>query len=230
MKSLFFLIALCSSVSFAAEPLPPLKVADYNDPIRVACVGDSITQGYELPSGKSYPDQLQEMLGAEWKVSNFGVSGRTLMKRGDVPYWKENAYQDALKLQADVVIIMLGTNDAKPKNWSNGEEFTADYTEFVKSFQTSPAKPRIYVCRPCPVLGAGNFEIDGQIVKSQVKLIDGIVKQMGLGMIDMYGALNDKPELLPDRVHPNAEGARELAKAAYKALTGKKAPSLAEKP
>jgi sialate O-acetylesterase len=43
---------------------------------------------------------------------------------------------------------------------------------------------------------------------------------MNLGIIDMHAALKNKPELIPDRVHPNAAGAGEMAKAAYKALTG----------
>jgi lysophospholipase L1-like esterase len=41
----------------------------------------------------------------------------------------------------------------------------------------------------------------------------------------MHAALADKPELLPDRVHPNTAGAGEMAKAALTALTGKPAPT-----
>jgi sialate O-acetylesterase len=52
---------------------------------------------------------------------------------------------------------------------------------------------------------------------------------MNLGVIDMHKALEDKPKLLPDRVHPNAEGAGEMAKTAFKALTGKKAPKAVAK-
>jgi acyl-CoA thioesterase I len=40
-------------------------------------------------------------------------------------------------------------------------------------------------------------------------------------VIDMYAALKDHPEMLPDRVHPNTAGATLMAKAAYKALTGR---------
>jgi len=45
----------------------------------------------------------------------------------------------------------------------------------------------------------------------------------------MHAALADKPQLLPDRVHPNTEGAGNMAKAAFKALTGKPAPEPAVK-
>jgi lysophospholipase L1-like esterase len=42
-----------------------------------------------------------------------------------------------------------------------------------------------------------------------------------VGVIDVHGALNGKDALIPDRVHPNTEGATEIAKAVFKALTGK---------
>ena len=50
---------------------------------------------------------------SKFEVLNLGVSGRTMMKNGDFPYWNEQAYQDALNSEADVVIMMLGTNDSK---------------------------------------------------------------------------------------------------------------------
>jgi lysophospholipase L1-like esterase len=216
---------LAASSLFAAPP-KPIDPADFKEPVKVACIGDSITQGSGLPDpGKNaYPGQLQSLLGDEWKVGNFGVSGRTLLKKGDFPYWNEKAYQDALGFAPDVVIIMLGTNDTKPQNWKHEAEFSADYTELVKSFQALASKPRIYVCRPCPVPEPGNFGINEKNNKEWIKRIDKMAKDMDLVEIDMHKALEDKPELLPDRVHPNVEGAGEMAKAAYKALTGKKAP------
>lgn len=227
MKSIRLLIAgLLVGTALAADPMAPIKPADYKEPVKVACIGDSITQGSGAEQGKSYPSQLQEMLGAEWKVGNYGVSGRTLLKKGDFPYWNEGAYQNALKSDPDVVIIMLGTNDTKPQNWKHEAEFTGDYTELVKSFEALASKPRIYVCRPCPVPEPGNFGINEKNLKEWTKRINKLAKEMDLGVIDMHKALEDKPELLPDRVHPNTEGAHEMAATAYKALTGKRAPKL----
>ena len=215
---------LLAVANLFAAPMAPIKPGDYKAPVKVACIGDSITEGVGAERGKSYPSQLQEMLGDKWLVGNFGVSGRTLLKKGDFPYWNEAKYQDALKSEPDVVIIMLGTNDTKPQNWKFESEFVADYTELVKSFQALPSKPRIYVCRPCPVPEPGNFGINEKNLKEWIKRIDKLAKDMDLGVIDMHEALEDKPELLPDKVHPNTEGAGEMAAAAYEALTGKKAP------
>ncbi len=215
---------LAAIANLVAAPMDPIKPTDYKAPVKVACIGDSITEGVGAAGGKSYPSQLQGLLGEHWKVENFGVSGRTLLKKGDYPYWKEAKYQNALKSEPNVVIIMLGTNDTKPQNWAHETEFVADYTELVKSFQALPSKPRIYVCRPCPVPEPGNFGINEKNNQEWIKRIDKLAKDMDLGVIDMHEALEKHPEMLPDKVHPNTEGAGEMAGAAFKALTGKAAP------
>lgn len=225
MKAIRLLFAVASlATASAANPMAPIKPDAYKAPVKVACIGDSITEGAGAEQGRSYPSQLQELLGDKWKVGNYGVSGRTLLKKGDFPYWNEAKYQNALKSEPDVVIIMLGTNDTKPQNWAHEKEFVADYTELVKSFQDLPSKPRIYVCRPVPVPGEGNFGINEKNLKEWIKRIDKLAKEMDLGVIDMHKALDRKDELLPDRVHPNTEGAGEMAKAAFEVLTGDKAP------
>jgi lysophospholipase L1-like esterase len=223
--------SLLAASSMSAAPPKPINPADYKEPVKVACIGDSITEGSGLPdpAKNAYPGQLQALLGDKWKVGNFGVSGRTLLKKGDYPYWNEKAYQNALGFSPDVVIIMLGTNDTKSQNWKHEAEFSTDYAELVKSFQALASKPRIYVCRPCPVPEPGNFGINEKNNKEWIKRIDKLAKDMDLGVIDMHKALEDKPQLLPDRVHPNVEGAGEMAKAAFKALTGKKAPEAVAK-
>ncbi len=203
--------------------MAPILPEAYKAPIKLACIGDSITEAADMPMPDRYPTRLQELLGDSWKVSNFGLSGHTLLKKGDYPYWNTPRHQEALKSAPDVVIIMLGTNDTKPQNWKFKDEFLADYTELVKSFQALESKPRIYVCRPCPVPEPGNFGINEKNASEAIKLIDQLAKDMGLGVIDMHKALVRHPELLPDRVHPNPEGYGELAKAAYKVLTGKPA-------
>jgi sialate O-acetylesterase len=58
-------------------------------------------------------------------------------------------------------------------------------------------------------------------VLEEIIRIDKIAAEMKVGIIDMHAALADKPQLLPDRVHPNTEGAAEMAKAAFKAVSTK---------
>jgi lysophospholipase L1-like esterase len=58
--------------------------------IKILCVGNSITEGWGLPdpATQCYPALLQGLLGSRFEVINSGLSGRTLLKNGDVPYWK----------------------------------------------------------------------------------------------------------------------------------------------
>ncbi|MEO5715502.1 MAG: GDSL-type esterase/lipase family protein [Luteolibacter sp.] len=198
----------------------PVKLSDYKTPVRVACVGDSITQGSGAAKGMSYPSQLQELLGDGWKVGNFGVGGRTLMRSGDLPYWNEAAFKQAQEFNPDVVVIMLGTNDTKPQNWSHKDGFEKDYRDLVKTFQDLKSKPRIFLCRAVPVPGAGNYGINEAGIQEQIPIVDRLAQELKTGTIDMHAALADKAALLPDRVHPNTEGAGEMAKAAFQVITG----------
>lgn len=212
-----FAVSLASALH-AAEPL---ALKGDGTPLRLACVGDSITQGSGAGKGMAYPSQLQALLGEGFVVGNFGVSGRTLLRKGDHPYWNEEAYTKALNFKPDAVIIMLGTNDTKPQNWEHKAEFEGDYRDLVKSFLDLPSKPRVFICRPVPVPGKGNFGINETALQKQMPVYAKLAEELKVDVIDMYAALDGKPELLPDRVHPNAAGAGEMAKAAAKALTGK---------
>ena len=217
-------VSLLVAPLMQADPMAPIDTSAYDKPIKVACVGDSITQG---PKEGNYPQQLQEMLGDQWEVGNFGHSGFTLLKKGDRSYWKSPRYRKALEFQPDVVIIKLGTNDAKPQNWQYKDEFIADYKELVASFQALETKPRIFICRPCPVFGNGAFRIKPGNMAEQRPMTESIIKDLGVGMIDMNAPLEDKPELIPDKIHPNRKGYGVMAATAYQALTGREAPAAA---
>lgn len=201
----------------------PVRGEDYAAPIRVACIGDSITfgAGTRLVPLESYPAQLQRMLDpARWRVRNFGVSGSTLMNTGDRPYQQQRAFQEALAFQPDIVIIMLGTNDTKPQNWPHKAQFTADYRDLVGKFKARAQPPRIFVCPPIIVAGEGNWGINEPAVQEQRPLIEAVAREEQAGVIDMHATLIGHEALIPDRVHPNTEGAHLLARTVYRALTG----------
>ena len=116
---------------------------------RVACLGNSITDGFgiDMASAYGYPAQLQKKLGQDYWVRNFGVSSRTMLNKGDFPYMNEPAWRDALAFNPDVVIIKLGTNDSKPENWQYGSEFKQDLEQMIftlrpdlKQYAQMPAK------------------------------------------------------------------------------------------
>ena len=208
---------------WAGDPNTPINTDDYDEVIRLACVGDSITAGVGAARGKSYPAQLGQLLGEKWKVGNFGNSGSTLLNNGNKPYQKQGSFSAALKFEPHVVVIMLGTNDTKPVNWKRKAEFVDDYHDLIEKFAELPTKPRIFICYAVPVPGKGNFGINEAGIQEQRPMIEDIAAKAKTGLIDMHAALKDHPETLPDRVHPNTAGAGLMARAAFEVLTVKKA-------
>ena len=86
----------------------------------------------------------------EIEVINLGVSGRTMMKNGDFPYWNEPEYQKALKSEADIVVMMLGTNDAKTFQW-DVEEYTKDFKVMANVLLGLDSKPDLHIMIPPPL-------------------------------------------------------------------------------
>ena len=212
----------------AAEISAVVREADFARPIRVACVGDSITYGHLIPNREraSYPAQLQRMLGAKWEVGNFGRNGATALRKSPRPFHEQKEYQDAIAFRPDVVVLQLGTNDTKRETWeAEKAQFVADYLELIRSFQALESKPRIILCRPIPLFRDRGKEWDTDRVLREEILpkINDVARQAKLPMIDLNETFGEKPMLLPDGVHPNAEGAALMARTVFTALTGRQA-------
>ena len=225
--SLALIALMALSAPIGAQDAAPVDVSAYKGVIKLACVGDSITQGVGAAQGKSWPEQIQAMLGDKWQVKNFGVSGSTLLNSGDKPYQKEGAFKKALEFTPDVVVIILGTNDTKPQNWAHKDQFTADYQDLIGKFAALPSKPRIFICYAPYIAGQGNFGISEANTVAEFPLIDAAAKATKSGIIDVHASLVGKDALIPDRVHPNNEGMTAIATAVFQGLTGK-APAAAK--
>ena len=186
-------------------------------PIRVACVGNSITFGAGVSSDLAYPTQLGKLLGAHYDVKNFGVSARTLLKKGDYPYWKDPAFVDAKDFQPQIVIIKLGTNDTKSQNWVYKNEFYSDYVDLINEFRKGKVRPQIFISRPCPVYQTA-WGIRDSILKLLIPIIDSVKETAKTDFIDFNTPMLNNASWFPDGVHPNAAGYAFMAQVAKDAI------------
>lgn len=198
--------------------------------VKIACVGDSITEGAHASSKQNtYPSQLQNLLddayGADaYGVTNLGHCGATMLKSGNNPYNRTGQYRTLTDNTWDIVVVMLGTNDAKDKgssrgkfdNWQHdcggpgatslaGCSFAADYKDMIKVVQglgTTPEGPKIYVAIPPPLMQQSAYGMNQTVINSvHPKLIPLIQQDTGvLGPIDVFaglGGVADWPNHFP---------------------------------
>ena len=203
----------------------------------VACVGNSITYGYGLSDGKySYPTRLQEMLGQSSSVSNFGVSSMTFSTYGSSSYWSTDRFTAAMNSNPDTVVIELGTNDSKffmgnyPDlglyNWAYGlvsqEDLKRDYRALIDTFAHLGSQPEIYATLQ-PYSNNVSWTItDTAIVNVINPIIFDAAVEKGVNIIDLHTLFYASSWYLSDSVHPNDDGANELAKIIYKYITSAK--------
>ena len=189
--------------------------------IRVACIGDSITFGATLSNTSDrYPNRLQNLLGSSYQVINYGVSGTTMLKLGDKPYWNQHQYDASIRYNAAKYIIMLGTNDSKPINWTPyGQNYPTDYAAMIAAYKNLSSHPKVYVCLCLPVYNDGLYGISSYNVENFINPnIKAIATANGATLIDTHAPFVGHPEYYTDGVHPNAIGAAVLAQTVYNAI------------
>lgn len=187
--------------------------------VKVACVGDSITA---LPS--SWCGTLSTKLGSGYMVMNFGVSGTNLAKNVAQPYWTSAQFTPSHTFNPNIVIIMLGTNDAFTRSWSSAMgHFVADYEELIDTYTSLSSKPKPYIIIPTPI-GTSPFGHDGDLLATEViPLIKEVAMTKMVPTVDGFtlfgGAMFDTSLFsASDQVHPNAQGQQKLGEEVYKVL------------
>ena len=195
--------------------------------IKVACVGDSITYGHGISnwSKNCYPALLQNLLGDTYHVSNFGSSGACVNPDGDQAYEKREIYKSALQYDADIVVIMMGTNDSKPENWTNVEDFISDYSALIETFTKGEKAPKVYLALPSEAFytddeekktGITTYDIQPAKIDEMVVALKEYAQnnEVITGIIDIHTLTEAHSEWFEiDGVHPNNDGAKEIAQA-----------------
>jgi len=170
--------------------------------------GDSLSAGYGLPAGKSFPDAMQRTLDKEgyaWQVKNLGISGDTT--EGGV-----SRIESAVRLKPAVVLLELGGNDGLrglPLKVSR-----QNLEKMIVAFRGAGAKVVLAGMTLPPNYGPDYIKSFQAIykdlaVKYKLKLIPFLLSDI---------VTPDLRYLQRDGIHPTAEGAEIVAGTVLKAV------------
>lgn len=200
----------------------------------ILCLGDSITYGLKASDvNKSYPSVLEELLGEKYTVKNFGRNGATAITRQDYaenspsPYKKSPEYREAIVTAADIVILMLGMNDANPTHLWNlpsgiiSEDMTEAYergmAELICDFERQPSAPLVILAEITPMTRKKSEIFSEFYVKNFTenlvklrKIQRKLARERNICLIETE-ALLDKAEYFDDGCHLTDVGYRRLA-------------------
>gem|GEM_PF-2013877 len=117
-------------------PSKPVK-ADPSS-FKILCLGDSFTQGFGAPIGKSYPEQLEELLKGQANkdiavYKEFHINSSTVLKC---------LKKDIGTYNPDLIIIMTGCNDLW--NMENCSDSAFGDSSFLKNMDISCSGSRVY--------------------------------------------------------------------------------------
>lgn len=219
---------------------------------KVACIGDSITFGYLIPtrSADNYPARLGGLLGDKFEVRNFGNPGKTC---GDYPSQKNRRrwlgdnveHKNGTEWQADVYICNLGINDTGA--WWDEKLFVSGYEKLIEDWVGGRKNVSLLMwTKLAPDFRGpiGKSAFPGNVFTPEFsfplqdngsaknrptaeKLLAKIAKKYGAYGIDAYSPLAPHPDFyLPDGLHPNALGAKRLAEITFAALVKADLPNV----
>ena len=197
--------------------------------IKIACLGDSITQAVNLDTLDNYqklawPHVMGEALGAG-KVVNLGIGGSSIGR-----YWAD-AFVDRytqIPEDTDLILVMGGTNDgfcASFVEFGNEKDrsprtFWGDLDELMDGLEEDYPEAEVIFLTPLPNSLQDYLKAERKYLMPQEKfgeVIRFLAKEHGFEVFDLYNSNildgHDKDNvlhLMPDGVHPNAEGYRIL--------------------
>ena len=173
----------------------------------IVAFGDSLTAGFGVAPGKSFPDDLQRMLNAagyRYRIVNLGVSGDTTTD-GMV------RLPSVLALHPALVILEFGANDGlRGLPVASARKNLAD---MIQSLQQSGT--RIVLAGMTLPRNYGP-----EYIHSFEQMYADLAKQFRLARIPfLLDGVGGNPDLTqPDGLHPTAEGAQIVAQTVMRYL------------
>ncbi len=220
------------------------ETVTYDEPLRVAFVGDSITEGVASsePLTNSYPAvfaTLAKDAGKDVIVANYGVSASGLLEVTSVYYPSRIAYPLLLEeTDADYIVVGLGTNDHLASSRGGlRAAYVENYTEFIETLAALPETDKIFMTSAIlsgtkTIPGASQLRIRSVIAPLQKQIATGFAKEDSdkYIFVDLFGltlpCAKEGALLSGDRVHPKDSGYNAMGNAIYNAIfNGQTTPS-----
>ncbi len=162
------------------------------------------------------------MLGSNYTVGNFGVVAATVLLDTNKPYINQSEFREAQDFKPDIIIVMLGTNDAQVNNYLSIDKFKPDYEELINRMSVSVRNSTIFLVKPPPIFTNTLNLNNSNLIEGVIPRIEQLANEQGLPVIDVYDALVNHPEYFADGVHPNYDGAKIIANEIYRAIVNNK--------
>lgn len=192
------------------------ELLNKKDKIKVACVGDSITEGWRSsnPELHSYPAVLQTLLGERFEITNYGIGGSTVMRCSDMPYRDKWGYINSIADCPDLVILMMGTNDCnRDYNIRRLDGFYADFVSMINEYHQVGAE---VIVMTSPELFCNR---NNEHIRRAVEWQKTAAEKMGCPLIDINEWSHTNHICFPDDIHCDDAGygamAYHIANAAF---------------
>ena len=125
-------------------------------------------------------------------IRNFGRRGVVLDPGHALSCRREGMpCAEALASDADVVLLMLGTNDANVGAYGSWDTaaFRAQYVSLVEAFVAMPRSPRVVIMSPPPVLVDQRYGVDWRIANSTLPAVArAVAERTGVEFLDAFSA------------------------------------------
>lgn len=187
-------------------------IENQENAVRVACVGDSITEG------TGYPIDLWTLLGPNYVVGNFGVGGATVSVDSNSSYMSQPAFEVAQRFEPKIVIILLGTNDANCNLTESSNVFINSYEQLISAFQGLASKPKIWILEPPPIFNNSAGLSSDILTQNVIPEIEQVANQTHVPIINVNSVFANHSKYFSDGVHPTGDGAAIIAVTVYRSL------------
>ena len=203
----FILIGLALSYSSFAQNI-----------VKVACIGNGVTFGIGVENREknNFPQQLQYLLGENYKVTNFGVVNAPLLNTGNAGYVKTEAFKKSQAILPDIVFLELGLDEIKSMDTVLVSNITNTIESFVDSYLKLSSHPRVVILLPLPIFLNDSSLLNNSVIKNKIiPKIQKIAYEKNLEVLDLFSMFIDKQDLFLDKVHPSSLGGTLISKRLY---------------